>query len=306
MHFRHSTTPRPAYGAAPSLRAAMLFGVGLACCGSAWSSQAPAEDGLGTLIARLTVATPRADPSTSASQGDRMDGWKPVTHERLDELRGGFEMAGLQVSFGIERAVYVNGNLVVQTSLMIPDVSRITTEQAARLASALQTAGAAGDVGRAAANSGLAAAGIGGAGQGSGAASGSNGSATGAPGTASASAGAGAAVGSPGTATATAGSASASGGAGSVAMPAPAVIATGTGSVTTNGLLSLIQNGPGNSVAGSAATGAPATIIQNTLNNQSIQSLMMIDASVNTLQAFRAQVINGALDSALRRAASTR
>ncbi len=48
----------------------------------------------------------------------------------------------------------------------------------------------------------------------------------------------------------------------------------------------------------------PATIIQNTLNNQSIQSLVTINAGVNTLQAFRAQVANSTLNNALLHAAS--
>ena len=52
--------------------------------------------------------------------------------------------------------------------------------------------------------------------------------------------------------------------------------------------------------------GTPVTVIQNTLNNQSIRSLMTIDASVNTLQAFRSQLANTALNHALLRAASMR
>jgi len=43
----------------------------------------------------------------------------------------------------------------------------------------------------------------------------------------------------------------------------------------------------------------PATVIQNTLNNQNIQSLMTINASVNTLAAFRAQMANTALNSVI-------
>jgi hypothetical protein len=49
--------------------------------------------------------------------------------------------------------------------------------------------------------------------------------------------------------------------------------------------------------------GAPVTVIQNTLNNQSIQNLVTINAGVNTLQAFRAQVANATLNNALLSAA---
>ncbi|MNT73509.1 hypothetical protein D3C72_2122230 [compost metagenome] len=80
---------------------------------------------------------------------------------------------------------------------------------------------------------------------------------------------------------------------------------TPTGQVVTNGLLAVIQNGAGNSAAVANGT-SPMTVIQNTLNNQSIRSLMTIDTSVNTLQAFRSQVANATLNNALLRAASMR
>ncbi|MBC8058075.1 MAG: hypothetical protein H7Y61_16000, partial [Rhizobiales bacterium] len=41
-------------------------------------------------------------------------------------VRGGFSIDGLNISFGIERAVYVNGALVTTTSLNISDLGRIT------------------------------------------------------------------------------------------------------------------------------------------------------------------------------------
>lgn len=291
--YRQAMTTRPARrsaarGAANSAAAAVLLGAGLACAGQAWSAQAPRDDGLDAGLASHPAADPHHEAIAAARSG--MAGWKPVASARLEALRGGFETAGLQVSFGIERAVYINGNLVVQTSLVIPDVSRITSEQAGRLAAALQTAANAGSV---AANA------LGGqAGQG-----------TSTPGSASASSSASA--GQPGTATSTPGSATAAApspapASGAPAMPAPAVIATATGSVSTNGLLNLIQNGPGNSFNAGTLAGTPATVIQNSLNNQSIQSLLTIDAGVNTLQAFRAGVAGAALNSALQRAASMR
>ena len=47
-------------------------------------------------------------------------GLKPLSLARLDSLRGGFELApGLNLSFGFERAVYVNGELVASSRLAI-------------------------------------------------------------------------------------------------------------------------------------------------------------------------------------------
>jgi hypothetical protein len=49
-----------------------------------------------------------------------------INARSLDRIRGGFVGDGLSVSFGIERAVYVNGTLVTTTSLNISDLGRIT------------------------------------------------------------------------------------------------------------------------------------------------------------------------------------
>lgn len=239
---------------------AAVLGAILLAASPAWASQPPRDDsdavvgmtGTATLAARSAMAQ-----------------WQPVAAERLAQMRGGFETGGLQVSFGIERAVYINGNLVVSTSLVIPDVSRITSEQAGRLAAALQTAANAGSVAAAAV--------------------------AGRTGTAGSEAAA-----SPGTA------GSVAAGSAQGAVPAPAVIATATGTVTSNGLLNLIQNGPGNSFNAGTLAATPATVIQNTLNNQSIHSLLTIDAGVNTLQAFRAGIAGSVLSDALQRAASMR
>lgn len=63
--------------------------------------------------------------------------WKPVSDEQLDTARGGFDFGnGLLASFGIERVVYINGNLVAQTSVSIPNIANMTTAQASALAAA--------------------------------------------------------------------------------------------------------------------------------------------------------------------------
>ncbi|HUA80198.1 MAG TPA: hypothetical protein VL997_07495 [Dyella sp.] len=63
-----------------------------------------------------------------------------MSSERLDAVRGGFDLGnGVDVSFGIERAIYVDGNLVTYTSVNIPDIAHITAQQAMALAGALST-----------------------------------------------------------------------------------------------------------------------------------------------------------------------
>ncbi|NYI02198.1 hypothetical protein [Cupriavidus plantarum] len=241
------------------------------------------------------------DPAQVTHARNDMAKWKPVAHAKLDEARGGFDVGGLQVGFGIDRAVYVNGSLAVATSISIPDVSRITAAQAAQLQQALGGVAAAVAQANTAANGAVAAANAAAAdaraqaGQAGAAAqataAGAVAAATGAAGS-SASASSGPATGASASAT------------GANGLPS-SIVATATGSVTTNGLSNVVQNGGGNRANLSANVGAmanmPATVIQNTLNNQSIQSLMTISASVNTLAAFRAQVANTALNSVIQR-----
>ncbi|QOD90044.1 hypothetical protein H2514_07185 [Lysobacter sp. CW239] len=65
--------------------------------------------------------------------------WVAVPAGQLDVMRGGFELpSGLVASFGIERLVYVNGALVATASVHIPDIGRMTPEQAQGLAEVKQ------------------------------------------------------------------------------------------------------------------------------------------------------------------------
>lgn len=58
--------------------------------------------------------------------------WTAVDDSTLDTMRGGFDFgAGLMVSFGIERAVTINGVLVTSTIINVGDLARVTPEQAA-------------------------------------------------------------------------------------------------------------------------------------------------------------------------------
>lgn len=126
----------------------------------------------------------------------------PVANERLDTVRGGFDLGdGLEASLGIERAVYVDGNLVTYASVTIPDLAHVTTQQATALAAALSTVN--------------------------------------------------------------------------------------------------VQNGSGNSFSPSAAGNTTAaTVIQNTLNNQTIRNMTTLNVAVNTLNAFRDAGLQQALQAA--------
>lgn len=65
----------------------------------------------------------------------------PVAAEELDELRGGFEIAGgLSLSLGIERVVSVNGEILARTSIAIPDLAAMTGDQARLAQNALGAA----------------------------------------------------------------------------------------------------------------------------------------------------------------------
>lgn len=63
----------------------------------------------------------------------------PLPAERLDELRGGFDAGELRASFGIERATYVNGELVARISVEIPDIGAISPQQASALDQAMNS-----------------------------------------------------------------------------------------------------------------------------------------------------------------------
>jgi hypothetical protein len=75
--------------------------------------------------AETPVVTAQA---AAASSGDE---WLTLNNRALDAIRGGFDVGnGLIVTFGIARAVYINGNLVTTTALNIGDLSKVTPEQA--------------------------------------------------------------------------------------------------------------------------------------------------------------------------------
>ena len=85
---------------------------------------------LALLLAVLLV------PSGARGQGGELGTeWQPVDPARLAQMRGGFQLpSGMMLSFGIERVVFLNGELTARIAVQIPDVARITPEQAQALA----------------------------------------------------------------------------------------------------------------------------------------------------------------------------
>lgn len=60
--------------------------------------------------------------------------WTPIDPARLDAMRGGFQLpSGAMLSFGIERVVYINGELAASMSVRVADLSRLTAEEARAL-----------------------------------------------------------------------------------------------------------------------------------------------------------------------------
>jgi hypothetical protein len=241
-------------------------------------------------------------------------GFGPVADaERLDQVRGGFTTPhGLQFSFGIERAVYVNGDLVATTTLNLSNLQQDIEQRVADAvggvvvmpspAPAPAPAPAASPA-PASAPIPVAAAPV-----------------TTAPVPTPAPAPAPAPVAAPAPAP--------------VAAPAPAPLAAPTPSaapipatqpvvaappvasappattptpaptppmvIHTGGPVGVVQIGPGNSAPTQGLGGsAVGTIIQNTLNDQMIQNVMTVNATVNSLQVLKSFDVQSALRSAI-------
>lgn len=180
---------------------------------------APADRVLGDLAAMMgrledeeSVAAEASEPRPSARvlddlarvRGAPWDGEAlAMDKARLDTMRGGFTTGeGLKLSFGIERAVYINGNLVTTTSLNVSDLGAATAGRAA--------------------------------------------------------------------------------------------------SATVNGSLALVQSGSGNTfLPGTVSSTAVGTVIQNTLDNQKIQHVTVVNATVNSMQVLRAMNLQHAVRTAI-------
>lgn len=87
----------------------------------------------GTLLA-LTMVVAWCGGAQAQERQPLGSEWVPLPGERLQQLRGGFDLpSGLVVSFGIERVAYVGGELVANASLNVPDLARMTPQQAQQL-----------------------------------------------------------------------------------------------------------------------------------------------------------------------------
>lgn len=73
-------------------------------------------------------------PQTLAPHKPDESIWLAASDRTLDTLRGGFDLGtGLMVSFGISRAVYINGQLITATTFRVGDLTSFTPQQAVAL-----------------------------------------------------------------------------------------------------------------------------------------------------------------------------
>ncbi len=147
----------------------------------------------------LTMPTAAAADMVDEALEHPLSNLVAVTPAQLDEMRGGFEIdGGLKLSFGIERASYINGVLVSTQTLNVPS---LTAASQGVFAEAMARAGSMG----------------------------------------------------------------------------------------------LIQNGNGNSFTINANTNLTGNIIQNTVDNQKIETKTVVDSTVNSLQVLRSLNLQSAV-----------
>jgi hypothetical protein len=220
--------------------------------------------------------------------------WLAVSDNSLDQMRGGFDAgAGLMVSFGIERAVYINGNLTTSISFNIPDVSKLAADQVRIAANqtilaadharvVTEQAKATADQARLAADQAKVTAGQ--------------------AGLAASPAGLSEQV-------RIASEQAKISGEQARLTSEQAKISSEQARLTseqakissvTGASVNLVQNGPGNTFQpGPLSQAVAATVIQNTLNNQSIQSLTVINTTVNSLSVLKGLNAQASLRDAL-------
>jgi hypothetical protein len=87
------------------------------------------------VMALVILYADNSDAATPAAEANDGAVWHTVSEARLDTLRGGFDTGGLLVSFGITRAVYVNGALLTETTLNLGQLSQLSPAQATQLGS---------------------------------------------------------------------------------------------------------------------------------------------------------------------------
>jgi hypothetical protein len=226
---------------------------------------------------------------------------RKASRDELDRMRGGFTIntpyGQLEIAISITRAVSVNDQLVAVSQLVLPNASEIAAAARAQAQAATAAGLAAGQAATAAANqaaaqalanAGLTAQGTTPApGQGQGGTGGQAHAATSANATASAVANASSPSASGASASANA--------AGTLSLPVTTptqvtvngVPASAANPVTVNGAALVVQNGPGNitQIPASLNGFSLPTVVQNSLNDQVLRTLTLINASVNSMSA---------------------
>lgn len=79
------------------------------------------------VLTTLTIGIARADPEHSRHPtASVFVVWEPLSATALDRMRGGFiDLTGLKISFGLERMVFVNGELVQSLTFTVPDLTSL-------------------------------------------------------------------------------------------------------------------------------------------------------------------------------------
>lgn len=80
-----------------------------------------------TMVFMLTLCGQAMTPVMAFEQIEHVRQWMPVSEAVLDHMRGGFQSSpnGPVLAFGIERTVFLNGQLVSSTVLNIPDLMQL-------------------------------------------------------------------------------------------------------------------------------------------------------------------------------------
>jgi hypothetical protein len=87
------------------------------------------------LLALCCISLPVAAQNASGQGAPLGEEWRPIDPARLAGMRGGLQIpSGTVLSFGIERVVHVNGQLVASVSVRIPDIAHIDATQAQAIA----------------------------------------------------------------------------------------------------------------------------------------------------------------------------
>lgn len=83
----------------------------------------------------LCAGLPSAALQAAGHDAPLGEEWQPIDPGRLAGMRGGLQMpSGTVLSFGIERVVHVNGQLVASISVRIPDIAHMDAAQAQAIA----------------------------------------------------------------------------------------------------------------------------------------------------------------------------